>query len=188
MKGRIFLRTAVIIAGLLAGTCAFAQKQLPKKVLIVYYSWSGNTRQLANTIAKHINADILELQPEIPYPTDYGECVRQVKGEAQNKFRPKLKNLPADINGYETIIIGSPIWWHTMAPPVLTFLSAFDFSGKTVLPFYSHGGSGGGTYAKDVKQACRNGRVTDVYGVRGTGGSSMENAIMQWLNKYGIAK
>ncbi len=157
-----------------------------KKNLIVFYSWSGNTRYLASLIAKHIDADMLDLQTVEPYPTDYRTCVTQVNNEVRNNFRPRLKNLPPNIDGYDTIIIGSPVWWHTMAPPIATFIDAFDFSGKIILPFYTHGGSGGGTYEQDVRRMCKQAEVTAALGTYDRGDRTYENQLQQWLEKAGL--
>lgn len=92
------------------------------KSCIIYYSHSGHTRRLAEQIAKETHGDLLELVPEIPYPQDYSTVVAQAKKELQQKVRPKLKTRVPDLSAYDMLFIGTPNWWSSPAPPVLTFL------------------------------------------------------------------
>ncbi|MBU5280864.1 NAD(P)H-dependent oxidoreductase [Anaerostipes hadrus] len=107
------------------------------KILIVYFSWStsGNTEKMANTIKERTGGDILEIQPETAYPTDYKECTDVALVERDENARPKIANLPDSIDEYDTIFIGYPIWWHTAPMIIGTFLESFDLSGKEVYPF-----------------------------------------------------
>lgn len=107
------------------------------KTLIVYFSWStsGNTEKMANTIKERTGGDILEIQPETAYPTDYKECTDVALVERDENARPKIANLPDSIDEYDTIFIGYPIWWHTAPMIIGTFLENFDLSGKEVYPF-----------------------------------------------------
>lgn len=107
------------------------------KTLIVYFSWStsGNTEKMANTIKERTGGDILEIQPETAYPTDYKECTDVALVERYENARPKIANLPDSIDEYDTIFIGYPIWWHTAPMIIGTFLENFDLSGKEVYPF-----------------------------------------------------
>lgn len=107
------------------------------KTLIVYFSWStsGNTEKMANTIKERTGGDILEIQPETAYPTDYKECADVALVERDENARPKIANLPDSIDEYDTIFIGYPIWWHTAPMIIGTFLESFDLSGKEVYPF-----------------------------------------------------
>lgn len=107
------------------------------KSLIVYFSWSasGNTEKMANTIKDHTGADILAIEPQTAYPTDYNECGDVAKVERDENARPRIANLPESIDEYETIFIGYPIWWHTAPMIIGTFLESYDLSGKEVYPF-----------------------------------------------------
>lgn len=107
------------------------------KTLIVYFSWStsGNTETMANTIKERTGGDILEIQPETAYPTDYKECTNVALVERDENARPNIANLPDSIEEYDTIFIGYPIWWHTAPMIIGTFLESFDLSGKEVYPF-----------------------------------------------------
>ena len=105
------------------------------KTLIAYFSWSGNTEEMAAYIQEQTGGDLLEIQPVIPYPTDYSECGEVALAERDNDERPAIANLPDSIEEYDTIFIGYPIWWHTAPMIVGTFLESYDLTGVEVYPF-----------------------------------------------------
>ena len=90
---------------------------------------------MASYIAEQTGGDLLEIQPETPYPTDYNACGEVALAERDNNERPAIANLPETLEGYDTILIGYPIWWHTAPMIIGTFLEHYDLTGKTVLPF-----------------------------------------------------
>lgn len=106
-----------------------------EKVLVAYFSWSGSTEEMASYIAKQTGGDLLEIQPETPYPTDYNECGDVAKTERDNDERPAIANLPKSIDEYDTILIGYPIWWHTAPMIIGTFLDSYDLTNVEVYPF-----------------------------------------------------
>lgn len=161
--------------------------QAQSKILIVYYSWSGNTRNMAEQIKRYTNADILEIVPTVAYPTDYNACVDQAKKEINSKFMPPLKVIQTKVESYDTIIIGSPNWWGTIAPPVATFLSSCNFSGKKILPFITHGGSRMGRSVEDIKRLCPTATILNGLPVRGSSVSSAGSEILKWLRDNGIS-
>lgn len=103
------------------------------KPLIVYYSWSGNTRALARHLATATGGTLFELAPKTPYPSAYHACTEQAKKDIASGLRPALESLP-DLSAVDTVLIGSPNWWGTVAPPVSTFLENAALKGKR-LPF-----------------------------------------------------
>lgn len=105
------------------------------KTLVAYFSWSGNTAEMAAHIAEQTGADLLEIQPEIPYPEDYGECGEVAQAERDNNERPAIANLPDSLDEYDTLLIGYPIWWHTAPMIIGTFLESYDLTGMEVYPF-----------------------------------------------------
>ncbi len=90
--------------------------------LIVYYSHSGNTRKMAKIITEQLHADCLEIIPQKSYPQAYNAVVNQAKHEISQNYQPDIKDIQIDLNKYSTIFIGSPNWWSTIAPPILTFI------------------------------------------------------------------
>ena len=126
------------------------------KPLIVFYSLTGNTRQLARLIAQETGGDLLELIPAMPYPEENDALLDQVREEVRIGFRPPLSREPGDLEEYDTLFIGTPNWYGGMAPPVMSFLEKGDFSGKRVAPFCTHGGTGAGHIRQDMAKLCRN--------------------------------
>lgn len=125
-----------------------------KKMLIVYYSWSnGNTRKIAEKIQCETGADIIRIDTKIQYKGSYDEVVNQGQREVEAGFKPEIKAIELDLKKYDVIAIGTPTWWYTMAPAVLTFLTENDFANKIVIPFSTHGGWAGHTL-KDIEKFC----------------------------------
>lgn len=112
-----------------------SQPSTDSKTLVAYFSWSGNTTGMASYIADQIGADLLELQPANPYPTDYTETGNIAKDERDTNTRPTIANLPDSIEQYDTIFIGYPIWWHTAPMIIGTFLESYDLSNVEIYPF-----------------------------------------------------
>jgi flavodoxin len=153
-------------------------------MLIAYYSWSGNTRKIAELIQRETGGALFEIEPVHPYTTDYAAAVAQAKEEIKSGFRPELKALPK-ITSYSMIFLGTPIWWHTMAPPLATFIDYLDLSGKTVVPFHTHGGGGGGSFENDIVQMCPSSTVTEGFGAYNGGDSATIEQIRTWLHSIG---
>lgn len=138
------------------------EQQNNKKILVAYYSWGGDTKAIAEYISQKLGADCLELRTKEPYPTDYDACVRQV-GRDGAAYEPELDGIVPDLAAYDTVFVGSPCWWGTIANPLRTFLHQNDFSGKTVIPFMTHGTSG--LHVQDVAGLCRGAKVLPGHGI-----------------------
>ena len=122
------------------------------KVLVVYFSQSGNTQKLAKLISDRVGGDFVRIETVQTYPTEYNELADFAKNERDNNIKPELKDLEIDIDDYDTIFIGYPIWWYQMPMAMYTFFDTYNFDGKTIVPFNTHEGSGnGGTY-DDIKE------------------------------------
>lgn len=104
-------------------------------VLIAFFSWSGNTAEMAAQIQEQTGGDLFEIVPVELYPTDYSECGEVALAERDSNARPEIQNLPESIDQYDTIFIGYPIWWHTAPMIIGTFLENYDLSGVDVYPF-----------------------------------------------------
>lgn len=128
-----------------------------KKILVVCYSFScGNTRKIAKQLQVALNADYAEIEPVTPYPPYGGwdsEVTRQGQREVEAGYQPEIKPLTVNVADYDVIAVGTPTWWFRMAPPMLTFLHSQDWTGKTVIPFMTHGGWPGHVIA-DIKTIC----------------------------------
>ena len=152
-----------------------------KKALVVYFSHSGNTRELANQIQKSVGGDIVEIQAVTPYPGDYDTVVKQAKLEVDSGFKPAIKTKIDNIKSYDVIFVGSPNWWSTIAPPVATFLTENDLSGKTIVPFITHAGSGLGRSVADIKKLCPQSTILEGLAVWGRDVGSSQDKVSDWI-------
>lgn len=173
---------------LLAFSCvACAAPAVPRgKVLIAYFSWSGNTREIAKQIQEKTGADIFEIAPVTPYSSDYSRCLDQAQKDRERQARPKLKNHVANIKQYDTILLGYPNWWATIPMPVASFLEEYDMSGKAIVPFCSHGGGRFGQSLSAIAKLCPKSKVLDGLSVNYAGGAGLPNEISAWLKKIGV--
>lgn len=154
-------------------------------MLIAYYSRHGNTRKIAEQIKFATGGDLFEIKPVQSYATDYNAVVEQAKTQIRSGFRPELESMP-ETASYEVVFLGTPIWWHTMAPPLASFIDRFDLEKKTVVPFYSHDGEGAGRCEQDIAKMCRDSTVTRGFGTYNTGGSNTIAKIDAWLSAMGF--
>lgn len=138
------------------------EQQNKKKILVAWYSWSGYTKAVAEYIAQKLEADRLELRTKDAYPMDYDACVRKV-GRDGAAYEPELDGDILDLSRYDTVFVGSPCWWGTIANPLRTFLHQNNFAGKTVIPFMTHGTSG--LHVQDVAGLCPGADVMQGYGI-----------------------
>mgnify|MGYP002579720501 CR=1 FL=1 len=128
------------------------------KKLVAYFSASGVTKKLAEKLAAAVDADLFEIRPKIPYTkADLNWMDKQSRStiEMQNpSSRPEIAEGGPDLSGYDTIFVGFPIWWYVEPRIVDTFLERYDFSGKTVIPFATSGGSGMGKTVELLRSSC----------------------------------
>ena len=124
-----------------AKTETAAQPASSGKVLVAYFSHTGNTQKVAELIQSKTGADIFRIETAAPYPTAYRETTELAKQEKAANARPALKNTVPDMAQYDVIFVGYPIWWYTAPMAVATFAESYDFSGKTIITFCTSGGS-----------------------------------------------
>ena len=135
--------------------------------LVVYYSYSGITRRLAEDIALITDGELRELKLQKPYSFSYNTAVKEVREEIEKGYCPHLTEGAEAIENAEVIFIGSPNWLKTFAPPVLSFLRTVDLSEKTIIPFCTHGGGGFGRMIEDYKKECGNSTIKDGIALKG---------------------
>ena len=160
-------------------------------VLIVYFSNSGNTHKLTEMITAEYEADVLRLIPAEAY--EWETLFERAQDELNDGIRPELTDLPeADvIEQYDTILLGFPIWWYDLPMPVWTFLEAYDFSGKTIIPYFTHNGSSSGASSlKTVAKLCPDSTVRsdDALSLWGDRVEGSEAEVKEWLDKLGLTK
>lgn len=124
-----------------------------KTRLVLFYSWSGNTRRAARLLAERAGADLVELEPVSPYPADYAQTVRQAGREIRQGVCPALRPLSLDLSSCEALFLGTPNWCGTMAPPLQSFLRQALPQGLRIAPFCTHGGAARGASPRTLR-AC----------------------------------
>ncbi len=161
---------------------------MKRNILIVYYSHSGNTREIAETIHREVGGMLAELQPVTPYPTDYDEVVRQAVKEIRAGYTPPLKAGVPDTAAFDTVFVGSPNWIRTVTPPVVSFLKEHNLPGKTVIPFCSHGGGGEENVLKDIGKHCPDSTVLPGIAILENGDASTRETIAGWLKMIKVVE
>jgi len=159
-----------------------------KKILVVYFSLTGNTREIANQIHEIVGGDIFEIQPVKPYPTDHDAAVKLARQELDSGDKPALKTKVENIQSYDLIFIGYPNWCSTIPAPVKTFLSEYDLSGKTIVPFCTYGGSGLGRSVSDISMLCPKSTLLDSFAIRGSDTKTAQSEVSDWLRKIKVTK
>lgn len=156
------------------------------KTLIVYYSYGGNTRQIARMLQEELVCDAVELQMAVPYEGSYDEIVDQGQREVERGYMPELLPLEKDVSEYDAIALGMPVWWYTFAPAVKTFLAQYDLTGKKIYPFITNGGWIGHT-EKDIAAACPGAKVEKAVNIKFDGERliTTADAIGQWAQGIG---
>lgn len=150
----------------------------------------GNTQIIAQYIAKQVGADSFHIETVTPYPADYDKCCDVAKKELADKARPELNGTVDNMEQYDIVFLGYPIWWGDMPMAVYTFMESYDFSNKVVIPFNTHEGSGdSGTYS-DISAALSNAQVLDGMAIQGSTAqafdSDTEKAVRDWLDGLGF--
>ena len=139
----------------------------------------GNTEAVARRLAAL--AELFQLVPCQPYSDQYDLCIRQAQDDQRRDARPALKALPESLEGYDTIYLGYPNYWGTMPMCVFTFLDAFSFTGKTILPFCTHEGSGLGRSEADIRRLCPGAKVGRGLAIHGSSVCREERALEAWI-------
>jgi len=157
-----------------------------EKILIAYFSWSGNTRDIANNINSRIDADIVELTPVDPYSDDYNTVLMEAQEDQHRQARPKLNEHIDNMEQYDTILLGYPNWWASIPMPIATFLESYDLSGKTIIPFCSHGGGRFGQSLTAIAKLAPDSTIGEGLSVHYSGDSTLDDEISEWLSQNGI--
>jgi len=144
--------------------------------------------KLTNQIHKFAGGDIFEIQVVETYPEDYEEVKKRAMQEQESGYKPSLKTKIENIDSYDLIFIGYPIWWGTIPAPIKSFLSQYDLSGKTIVPFCTHGGSGLGRSVADISELCPKATVLEGKATRAGDAKTAQNEVSEWLRKINVTK
>lgn len=158
------------------------------KILIAYFSHSGNTKKIAEEIQSKTGGELFEIRTVNAYSSDYNTVLDEAKAELDDKARPELSGKVDNIEQYQTVIIGYPIWWGDMPMAVYSFLDAYDLSGKTVLPFCTHGGSGLSRTDENIQNEEKDAKVTEGLAISDSSLDDAGDDIDRWLKDNGVTK
>ncbi|RYG41383.1 flavodoxin, partial [bacterium] len=158
------------------------------KVLVAYFTRTGNTRLIATQIARARKAELFQIVPADPYPQDYEAQVAQATEERRRGYEPPLQALAPALSSYDTVFLGFPIWGTTAPSIIRSFLSNHDLSGKTLVPFITHGGYGPGSSLDVVAEHARGARIVEAF----SKGCDQEREtlaeVTQWLETTGAPR
>ena len=170
-------------------------------ILIAYFSRAGenykvgviekgNTQLIAEMIAEQTGGDLFHIETVNPYPEDYRECTNVAQQELREQARPELSAAVDHFEDYDVVFLGYPNWWGDMPMAVYTFMERYDFSGKTIVPFATHEGSGLSSTESSIASTCSGAKVLDGLAVRGSvAQNSQEEAketVVNWLRDAGF--
>lgn len=156
------------------------------KLLIAYFSWGGNTQGVAEEIQKQTGADLFEITLVTPYSTDYNTVLEEAQRDQNEQARPELAGHVENMEQYDTILLGYPNWWASIPMPIASFLEEYDFSGKTIIPFCSHGGGRFGQSLTAISKLVPDAFMGEPLSIHYSGGSSLAGDVEQWLKENNI--
>lgn len=156
--------------------------------LIAYFSWGGNTRGIAEEIARQTGADLFEITMVHPYSDRYSTVLDEAQRDQSVQARPALASHVANMAQYDTILLGYPNWWASIPMPVASFLEEYDFSGKTIVPFCSHGGGRFGQSLTAIAKLAPDAAMGEALSVHYSGGSSLSADVSAWLEGNQISR
>ena len=177
---------AVTLTAVSCGTKKETPKEEAPKMLVLYYSQTGNTKAVAEEIANKLGADIEEITMVDPYDPDFQATINRCMKEREQEILPTINPVKADLANYDVIFLGYPVWFGTYAPPVITFLKDADLSGKKIVPFCTFGSGGLESSVKDLVAAEPHAEVLPGYGVRAARLEAMPKEVDNFLKACGF--
>ena len=154
--------------------------------MIAYFSWGGNTKGIAEEIQRQTGADLFEITLVNPYSSDYNTVLDQAQRDQNEQARPELASHVENMEQYDTIILGYPNWWASIPMLVASFLEEYDFSGKTIIPFCSHGGGRFGQSLTAITKLVPDAAMGEALSVHYSGDSGLSSDIADWLEENNI--
>jgi flavodoxin len=141
----------------------------------------GNTEVIAKKIKGFIGGELFEINTVKQYPSDYTETTNVARDELRKNARPELTGRVKNMDDYDVIYLGYPNWWGTFPMAIFTFLESYNFSGKTIIPFCTHEGSGIGRSENDIRKLCPTANVRSGIAIRGGSVTSADSLLKSWL-------
>lgn len=188
-----FLLAALLLLNIASCSNRISTEEIPTpdrpttgKTLIVYFSWSGHTRTVANIIHELTGSDIVEIEVKEPYSSVYNEVTARARQELDNDIRPALVTRVENMDKYDTLIVGTPIWSSRLAPPVKSFLAMYDLARKKIVPFCTHGGSGTAQSVDNIRSVCPDSEILQPLAVSGSRAANSRGEVERWLQTVGL--
>jgi flavodoxin len=178
-KSRRALMTA--LAGVSLGVTA--AQAAGSRTLVAYLSRSGNTRVVAGLIARAVNGELFEIRPAVPYPDEYLATVKQATEERDRGVEPPLASTVSDLAVFDTVYLGFPIWGETAPSLIRSFLRTHDLTGKTVIPFVTHGGYGVGQSQAVIRSHAPKARLQPPFSMQADQERQTMNTVNEWLKE-----
>ena len=175
------VRNAVNGAGSVVSTGTENNTEAGGKVLIAFFSWGGNTRGIAEEIQSQTGADLFEIELVTPYSDDYNTVLMEAQHDQNIQARPEIKNKVENFEQYDTILLGYPNWWASIPMPIASFLEEYDFSGKIIIPFCSHGGGRFGQSLTAITKLAPDAVMGEPLSIHYSGGNGLPDDIAAWL-------
>lgn len=156
-----------------------------RKKLVVYFSYTGHTKMITDKIKEKLDCDILKIETVVPYSTDYDTVVNDEQNSERSNFLPEIKDININLDNYDEIILGTPVWWYRPASAIRSFLTKYDLTGKTVIPFATNAGWLGKTFI-EIKNMCPNSNIENEMNIVFESYSdkliTSEQEILNWIN------
>lgn len=168
------------------GIMRYPDDEAVSRPLIISYSYSGHTEQIARAIRSVTGGDWCGIYPWQPYPMAFTELLDQVRKEIQTGYHPRLLPGFSSPKPYPVIFAGSPNWCGRVAPPLASWLAKNDLSGKTILPFYSHCGGVPCDFSREIARICPKAEVGRALGITGEEMADLPEMIREWLAENGL--
>ena len=149
--------------------------------MVACFSRSGKTRVVAGLIHRSMPSDLFQVEPAIDYPADYLETVAKARQERDDGVEPALRTRIVDIDRYDTVYLGFPIWGETAPPIIRSLLSQHDMSGKTIVPFITHGGYGVGSSLRVLARHAPNARILEAFVMQADQERKTMESVNAWL-------
>ena len=172
---------AAVVA--LAASCCGSKAP---KVLVLYYSQTGNTQAVAEEIAAKLGAESEAIAPVVAYDGDFQATIERSRQELESGTLPEIKPLSHKVADYDIIFLGYPVWFGTYAPPVSAFLEGVDLSGKKVVPFCTFGSGGLDSSSRDLQEKFPDAEILPGYGVRAARMAALPAEVDRFLKEYGF--
>ena len=165
-----------------------AETENGQNILIAYFSWSGNTEELAGMIQSETGGELFEIEPAEPYTEDYDALLDQAQQEQRENARPELAAQVENWDSYDVIFVGYPNWWSDAPMAVLSFLESYDCTGKTIVPFNTSGGGGFGNSLASIEESAAGAEILEGFTVAGDNVSSAQADVSEWISSLGLVQ